>query len=525
MSFGGMVAAAHPMAAQCGASALDRGGNAFDAAVAVAAALNVVEPFMSGMAGMGFATMWVAAERRVRVLDFVPPVPASFPADAFTSRKQLQRGAASVGLPGNLAGWSELSRRYGRLPWRNLLLPAAAIAEQGFALSEYGTWEIAEQVPQLRDLAGLWPDWCDAYPFRDSPRLGQRVRQPALAATLHRVAEAGAAHLYDGELGQAVIRHLARLGGTLTAADLATVRANWVDPVAVPYRDLTIHAPPPPCEGFQILLALRILDGLLPGTHARNQAGHLDLVIRAIRLAAGERIADNHPTPERLAELLSPSRVASLRERLANGEGVAGPVEQWMAEPAASADFAHTTSFSVADAEGNLVCITQSLGTAFGSGVVVPGTGVTLNNFLHWADVQPGSPNRSGPGSALPMCMAPSIATRDGDPVLALGTPGGYGILQTTVQALVQLLDYGQPLRAAIEAPRLRLWDGQDVELEDRLGPATLDGLRARGHGARFCGSDWTMLVGGMQAVQLDPATGRRTGAADPRRDGHVVPA
>ena len=147
-----------------------------------------------------------------------------------------------------------------------------------------------------------------------------------------------------------------------------------------------------------------------------------------------------------------------------------------------------------------------------------------VNNFLHWADVQPGSPYRSGPGSPLPMCMAPGIVTRSGEPVLALGTPGGYGILQTTVQALVRHLDLGLPLRAAAEEPRMRLWDGNDVQLEDRFDPAIIRKLRSMGHNAGPVGAKWSMLMGGMQAIQLDPATGRRTGAADPRRDGHIVP-
>ena len=142
----------------------------------------------------------------------------------------------------------------------------------------------------------------------------------------------------------------------------------------------------------------------------------------------------------------------------------------------------HTTSFSIADRDGNVICVTQSLGSPFGSGVVVPGTGLCLNNFLYWIDLNPNSPNHTQAGDALPICMAPTVSLRDGKPVLALGTPGSYGILQTQAQAMVQYLDFGLPLQDAIEQPRARLWDGRQVEPETRIAPAVLKALGARGH-------------------------------------------
>ncbi|KAA2211160.1 gamma-glutamyltransferase, partial [Teichococcus oryzae] len=202
------------------------------------------------------------------------------------------------------------------------------------------------------------------------------------------------------------------------------------------------------------------------------------LVIRATRIAAGVRIADNMPDETRLRAILSDENVRRLQDRLRAGGGMEGPTEQWTSEPPPGADPGHTTSFSIADHEGNLVCITQSLGSVFGSGVAVPGTGVLLNNFLYWADVQPGSPNLAKPGLPLAMCMAPSISTRDGEPCLALGTPGSYGILQTQAQALVSHLDFGLGLQAAIDAPRARLWDGRLVEIENRVAPEVLVALR-----------------------------------------------
>ena len=185
------------------------------------------------------------------------------------------------------------------------------------------------------------------------------------------------------------------------------------------------------------------------------------------------RINNNNPSPQKLAELLDEDHVATLRARVRDGRPVAGPTEQWM-EPPPGEDPGHTTSFSIADHEGNLICVTQSLGSPFGSGVVVPGTGVCLNNFLYWSEVTPKSPNRTQPGAELPICMAPSISTLDGKPVLALGTPGSYGILQTQSQAFVQYVDFGLALQDAIEAPRARLFDGKLVQVEGRVPAAVV---------------------------------------------------
>jgi gamma-glutamyltranspeptidase / glutathione hydrolase len=522
-SLHGVVAAAHPQAAQAGAAMLMSGGNAFDAAAATAAALNVVEPFMSGLAGLGLATCYVASEKRVRTLDFVPRVPAKFPVERFTQREDLARGALSVGTPGNFAGWAELVRAYGRKPLSDALQAAIRLARDGFPLAEFGVTEFNEQIPLLEQYANLYPEWSRTYTQgAGSVALGRIVRQPDLAKTLEALADKGPEHIYGGALGRAIVAHIEKLGGCLTMADLEAVKPEWKQPMAAQYRNLTLHTLPPPCEGFQFLLALRILDGFDLDMMPHNGVEHLDLVWRAIRLAAGERIAHQNPAPAKLADIMSEANVARLRARVCDGKPIDGPTEQWTATAPASGPEHHTTSFSIGDRDGNLVCVTQSLGSPFGSGVVVPGTGLCLNNFLYWVDVNPTSPNRTKPGDAIPMCMSPSISTRDGAPVLALGTPGSYGILQTQVQAMVQYLAFGRPLKDAIEQPRARLWDGRVVEPESRFDPAVLQALRARGHEINV-GEPWTMRVGGMQAVAVDPATGLMTGACDPRRDGYVA--
>ena len=520
----GVVASAHVLASRAGASILQNGGNAFDAAVAVAACLNVVEPYMSGLAGMGYATMWVAAERRVRALDFVTSVPRSFPVDRFSSRQQLARGPLSVGAPGNLAGWSALSEALGRLPLQRALQPAISLAADGFPIGRFGAEEISGHAPGLAADPAYGEAFGQNYPFRTGLTAGAVVRQPQLAETLQQIASHGPQYLYAGPLGRRIIEHLGTIGGTLTLNDLAAVQPVWREPLVVPYRGALVHTPPPPCEGFQFLLTLRLMEGFDVVSLGRETAGYFDLLIRAIRLAASVRIADNDPSPDRLAELFSDGHVAALRARLAAGDGRFGATEQWVAgPPGQDEDPGHTTSFSVADQDGNLICVTQSLGSVFGSGVVVPGTGVCLNNFLCWADVQPGSPNRTAPGRSLPICMAPSISTLDDEPVLALGTPGSYGILQTQAQAIISHVDFRLSLQDAIDVPRCRCSDGNTTEFEDRIDPGVLASLREMGHDARYYGSPWSMKVGGMQAIVKNPPGLLMTGAADPRRDGAVV--
>ena len=429
-------------------------------------------------------------------------IPRKFPLEKLNSREQIVRGPIPVGSPGNLAGWCEMVSAYGTKKLPELFAPAIAVARDGFGLIEFNVEEIGGVTYELRGKDKLYPEWSRTYLegiAGGRPALGAVLKQPDLANTLEALAAEGPGLMYGGALGKKLVERLAELGGTLTMDDLMDFKAQWIDPVAVTYRGRTVHVPPPPCEAFQYLLALRILEGFDLGKLPRNGTDHIDTVLRAIRIAAGVRIANGAPSQQKLAELLSDGHVESLRARVRDGKPVVGPTEQWTPP----ANEGHTTSFSIADKHGNMVCVTQSLGSVFGSGVVVPGTGVCLNNFLYWADVNPKSPNRVKIGDAMPICVAPSIVTEDDKPVLALGTPGSYGILQTQVQAMVQYVDFGLPLQQAIEAPRARLTDGRAVLLEARVDAQVRDELRARGHDLTS-GPDWTMKVGGMQGVALE---------------------
>jgi gamma-glutamyltranspeptidase/glutathione hydrolase len=519
-SLRGMVAAAHPQAAFVGARILRQGGNAFDAAVATAAALGVVEPFMSGPAGLGMATYFSRAEAQVGCLDFVPGVPRGF--DASTcSKEDIYLGARASGIPGNLAGWYALAARYGSLSWADLLAPAIELADEGVPITQM----LPTVTPEYWELRSSDPEWVRVYANNGrSMPVGWVLRQPDLAQTLSLIASDGPSAFYEGAFAKRMVRHLASRGGCLSMDDLAAVQPAWLSSVSVDYRGRQVHSLPPPAEAFQCLITLGILDKVDLATYSRNGAHHVDAVIRAARLAAEARLSYNQAPCEQIESLIGGDLLAELRRRFNVGEGFHGRAQQWKAvdDPERFGRREHTTSLSVGDDEGNLVCITQSLGSIYGSGVVIPGTGICMNNFLNWGDLDPASPNQLRPGGRLSICLAPTVTTQAGEPVLALGTPGSYGILHTQVQAMAQYFDYGLPLQQAVEAPRVRLWDGNLVHAESRFDAPVVAELTARGHAVSTV-APYTRVVGGIQAVSRDPATGTLIGAADPRRDGYAA--
>lgn len=516
----GMVAAAHPLAAFVGAGVLRDGGNAFDAAVATAAALNVVEPFMSGLAGLGMATCYSAKEGRVRCLDFVPGVPQDFDLTD-CSKEDIFLGAKASGVPGNLAGWHRMCRDYGTKDFADLLKPAIKLATDGFPV----TGGIRTFTPEYWDLRRIDAEWVRVYTHGSKHiKDGWVLKQPDLAHTLEEIAVNGPGYLYGGALGKRIVAHLRAGGGALSMADLQAVDPQWTEPISVRYRGLDVHTLGPPAEAFQFLLTLAILEDTPFDRYERNGVEHLDSVFRAVRVAAEERIRMNHQPHDVIEDLLRGERLKHLREQFANGGGLEGRVQQWRAvtDPALVGRREHTTSLSTADDQGNMVCLTQSLGSVYGSGVVVPKTGVCMNNFLNWTDLDQEAPNRLRPGDRLGMCLAPSISTRKAQPVLALGTPGSYGILHTQVQAMIQYLDYGLPLDGAIDAPRARLWDGSLVHVESRIDASVIDALGNLGHCVTAI-APYTRVVGGMHAIERNSETGALTGAADLRRDGYVA--
>jgi len=519
-SLQGMVVAAHPHAAAAGARILRSGGNAFDAIVATAATLNVVEPFMSGLAGLGMATMWSAQDQAVRTLDFVSAVPNDVDPQQLT-RADIFHGRKASAPPGSLAGWAEIHRRYGQLPFAQLLAPAIELARGGYPVTDGIPYMNADWF----DLHHTDAEWLRTYTNgTEHVEVGWVLRQPDLGDTLTAIAQHGPGYLYDGPLGEKMVAHLRAGGASLAIEDLRQVAPKWLEPIAVQYRDLNIHTLAPPAESFQFLLTLGALQHVDFSRIDANSTEHLDRVCRAVRLAAELRIQHNKADRQTIRRLLSDQHLQALGRQVLDNEVLSGRTQRWepVTDPALINMREHTTSFSAADAQGNMICITQSLGSVYGSGVVIPNTGVCMNNFLNWGDVNPNSPNFLTGGAQIAMCLAPTISLRDGQPVLALGTPGSYGILQTQAQAIVQYMDYQLDLQRALEAPRFRAYDGSNIAVEGRVHADVVDGLRSRGHSVQVV-EPWTAKMGGLHAISRDPQTGVLTGAADPRRDGYAV--
>lgn len=519
-SLRGVVSSAHPLASQAGLRILSDGGNAFDAVIATASTLNVVEPYMSGIGGMGVATFYVAGERRIRTLDFIPAVPREY--DASTkSREDLRRGPHSAGTPGNLAGWCELLAAYGHRSRAEVFAPAIDLARNGFPITDLNSHVIGES---MVDCASD-PNWATIYTDAGAiPEPGWVLRQTDLANTLEAVAADGADYLYRGKLGQSLVTHLRALGGSVSSCDLDEVHPRWDDPIAIDYGAYRVHTPPPQSEGFQMLLGLQMLRDFNLADKPRNGVEHLDWVFRAIRLAAEQRILNANASRDQIAAMFSDAASGRLSGRLRSTEPICARTELFgEPEPSnGSRGGQHTTSMSVGDGDGNVVCITQSLGSPFGSGIAIPGTGIVLNNFLNWGELHPDSANYMTAGAPLSLPIAPSVTTSGGEPVLALGTPGGFGICQTQTQVFVQWAEYGLSVQKAIEEPRAILSDGTSVQLEARISADTVRALRAKGHDVIMLPA-FDMHVGGMQGVMRDPETGALFGGADPRRDGYAV--
>jgi len=520
----GVVAAAHGLAATAGLRALIDGGTAVDAAVAVGAALGVVEPFMSGIGGGGGSMLiYEAATQTVHVLDYLGPAPAAADPTAFSSIDEIDADVRSATVPAVLAGWLAAHERFGRLELPALLQPAIDLAENGWPLSPWAAGIFAEYAGRLnRHGSALAID-------ADHPGVGAVVTQPDLARSYRLISAGGGDVFYRGELGRRLVAAVQGAGGWLSEADLANYVPTWRTPLAMDYRGWTVHCPPPPSTGFQYLECLKMLEATDLNAFEHNSAEYLHLLLETIKLASADRTRYASAEPSVIDALLSEEYAAQRRQNVDPTRAAPSEGERFVVGrdgvvsagvPRASE---HTTHFEVADRWGNLVAVTQSNGAPFGSGFVAGDTGIVLNNFLYWNDLEPASPNLLRAGQqGRDMPMSPCIVTRDGQLALGIGTPGSYGILQTTLQMVLNTLDFGMHIQAAIEAPRVRAFEGTRVDVEGRLAPDVVSGLQARGHDVRVL-PPWTWVVGGAHGISADAKRRVLQGGADPRRDGQAV--
>jgi gamma-glutamyltranspeptidase / glutathione hydrolase len=525
----GVTAAAHGLAAFAGQRMLLAGGNAVDAAVAVAAALGVVEPFMSGLGGGGgLMLIYEAKSGAVHALDYMGRVPVAADPGAFGDLEAISADVRSSTVPSLPAGWLAAHARFGSLDRATLFEPAIELAELGWPVTPFAAQMFAEQQTRLAHHATSAALYL---PAGRPPRAGERLRQPDLARSYRQLVDGGADALYRGDLGRRLVAAVQAAGGWLTESDLAAVQPTWLEPISVDYRGHRVHSLPLPSSGFQYLECLRILEPVDLPALGHNSADYLHLLLETIKLASADRTRHAGADAATIAGLLDPAYAAERRARIDRRRAAPSEGERYLADKTDQIQPGdprrpreHTTHFETADADGNLVAATQSNGAAFGCGFVAGDTGILLNNFLYWTDLDPASPIYMRPGSAQrEIPMAPCIVTRpDGQPTFGIGTPGSYGILQTTLQMLLNRLDFGLNVQASIEAPRVRAYERTIVEVESRIPEATRVALVELGHEVRPL-EQWSWRVGGGHGIARDPDTGVLSGGADPRRDGQAL--
>lgn len=524
MGTNGMVASAHPLASMAGVRILQQGGNAVDAAIATAAALNVVEPYMSGLGGGGYMVIH-SSDGETTVLDYSGVTSAQVDIEELTLEAIDIGGKAPV-VPGAPDGWLKAVNERGTMSIEEVFAPAIEYAEAGVPLTVTNARFYNMAGPRLDETARA-----TYWPGGSAPSSAGVIRQPQLAATFRHLAAEGSRAFYEGPLGAEVVRAVQAVDGYLTEEDLGSFEAYWSEPLRASYRGYELLSVGPPATSFQVPATLRILEGFDLGASGQNTAETIHLMAEAMKLAVADRIRWAGDTDAPFDGLFSDGYAEARRTLIDNGkatpvegERYTRPLPEGAVRPGSPEDFAreNTTHFDVVDRDGNGVSITQSLGSFFGSGVMGGSTGIMLNNFSHFFDLDPESANAIGPSTPRMTSMAPTVILRDGKPFLLIGTPGAFGILQTTVQMISNVIDHEYSVQAAIEAPRFRIFGGNQIAMESRVAEAVRAELTARGHEIQLL-DDWSPVVGGGQGIMIDPDSGVYCGGADPRRDGYAI--
>ena len=520
-----IVSTSHPLGAQAGLRMLLAGGNAVDAAIAAAAAMTIVEPVSNGLGSDAFCILWDG--HQLHGLNASGPAPASWTPDYFCqkygadARTPPKRGWDSVTVPGAVGGWMALSQRFGKLPFADLLAPAIEIAERGYALPIVVQQKWAAGAAELHSQPGFEQAFM---PRGRSPGVGELFRFEAAARTLKLIAASRGEAYYHGEIAAAAERHSKAHGGAMTAADFAAYRPEWVSPLAKDYRAHTLHEIPPNGQGIAAQIALGILARFdlagLPIDGPESQ--HLQ--IEAMKLAFADTYryvsegASMTVTPEQMlddAYLASRARLIDPKRAQAFEAG----------SPADPHRRGGTIYLTAADASGMMVSFIQSNYMGFGSGVVVPEFGISLQNRGHGFSLDAGSPNLVAPGKRPFHTIVPAFLTQGGKPVMSFGVMGGNMQPQGHLQTLVRMLDHAQNPQAACDAPRWRFNAGLDINVEASMPKATVQGLLERGHRVDVIVDSYQDFGAGQFIWRLcdDVSEQGYVAASDPRRDGQAV--
>ncbi len=516
-----VVSTSHPLAAQAGLRMLQDGGNAVDAAIATAAVMTIVEPCSNGLGSDMFCILWDG--QQLHGLNASGGAPAAWTPGYFRAKYGVdpktppKRGWDSVTVPGAVAGWVALHERFGRLPFADLLAPAIEVAERGYAVPVIvqQKWRNAAALPEITSQPGFAAAFM---PHGRAPNVGEQFTFAEAARTLRLIALTTGEAFYAGEIAAAAAAHAKVHGGVMTAADFAAYRPEWVEPIARDYRCHTVHEIPPNGQGIAALIALGILEKFDIAALPVDGVASQHLQIEAMKLAFADTykyVAEPRTMRLSAQQMLDEGYLAS-RARLI--------------DPQRAQDFGPghgpqggTIYLSAADERGLMVSFIQSNYMGFGSGVVVPGYGLSLQNRGHGFSLDPQSDNVVGPGKRPFHTIIPAFLTKDGKPLMSFGVMGGDMQPQGHMQTLVRMLDYKQQPQAACDAPRWR-WNGGTVNTEHGMPAATVQGLRDLGHRVESFADSYQDFGAGQFIWRLgDPAVDGYAAASDPRRDGQAA--
>ena len=517
----GMVAAPHALAAQAGLDLLKAGGNAVDAAIAANATLQVVYPFVCGLGGDLFALVWDAPSRTLIGLNASGRAPRAASIERYQAlgySAMPQHGIHSITVPGCASGWGMLAERFGRLGLARALQPAIGYARDGFPVGP----GLSHALARMDQLPFTHRSFREHYlPDGRIPAVGSRATAPALADSLGILAAEGAAAFYRGPLARRIAAFFAREGGLITEDDLATHQAEWVTPLSVPFAGLEICELPPNTQGVTALQMLGMMDGLALGDDPLS-ALTVHLEVEAKKLAFADRkahVTDIEWMRLRPEELIAPAYLASRRALIS--------AERASPATVAAGHQGDTIYLCAADGDGSAISLIQSNYSGFGSGLVVDGAGISLQNRGAYFSLDSAAANALEPGKRTLHTLIPSMALRDGRPVVVFGAMGGDGQPQTHLQVYTSLLRYGLNIQAAIEAPRW-VYGADDpgqtetLRLERRFPDATVEALRALGHEVVLT-APLDSAMGHANGIVIDAEAGVLHGGSDPRAEGAAV--
>jgi gamma-glutamyltranspeptidase / glutathione hydrolase len=507
----GIVASGHHLATAAGLAALRDGGSAVDAAIAAAAVCAVVLPQRTAIGGDVFALVYDARARTVTAYNGSGAAPTMVDASAFGNGFG-DSGARLATVPGCVGAWGDMLSDHGRLGLDRVLSPAIGYAAEGFPVSD----ALAAAIGEEADRIAADPTAARTYsPRGRHPRAGELLQQPDLAASLRSIAADGADTFYRGALAQRIADGVARIGGWISAGDLAAHRTDRREPIETGYRGLRVVGQPPVSQGHVLLEELAIADGIDLRSMGWGSVEQIHTMVEIKKLAFADRDAmagDPRAVPFVVEELLENAFIAQRRR------AIAGRAAERVEPAALPAD---TTYLAVVDRDGNAVSLIESVFSAFGSATMVPGTGILLNNRLSGFSLDPRSPNALAAGKR-PVHTLNTVIVLDGSsPRFVYGTPGRHAQVQTNFQLGVGLIDHGLDVQEVIEAPRWYHDSGRTLQLEGRFSEQVRKGLAAKGHDLQLLG-DWAEITGGAQAVAIDE-NGVFSAGADPRREGYAA--